>query len=535
MSQSCGKCGALKWQKETKGMCCSNGKVSLPTLTSPEPLQTLLKRETAESRHFLDNMRKYNSCFQMTRFGADKEVTEHGYMPTFKVQGQVYHTIGSLLPMAGKEAKFLQIYFIGDPKDQAKRQGQVIPGTRLPIIHFKYAFENDPGREFDIVINPDKVPSEEHRRRFNAPVVSEVAAVISGYEKGQRDIVIRHRNNELERISSSNRAYDGPQYPLIYTRGENGYYWQIYKQDSGGGPIEKKVTAMEFYAYHLMLRLGSSDHLFRERDLFHQFLVDMYAKIESERLAYIVSHQKELRVYDYAHLRDSINNDAAHGHELGKMVILPATFTGGPRYMQEKTKDALTYVKHYGRPDLFITFTCNPKWAEITAELLPGQASSNRHDIIARVFRQKIVKIIDLFTKYNIFDLTRCDMYSIEWQKRGLPHAHILLWLQQKLRPAQIDSFISAELPSQQEDPELHDIIKSHMVHGPCGRFNPNSPCMKDGKCTKNYPKRALKETQTGRHGYPLYKRRKLEDGGSTAKINFRLSGQYQEVEIDNQ
>ena len=331
MSQSCGNCGALKWQKETKGMCCSNGKVSLPTLTAPpEPLQTLLKGETAESGYFLNNMRKYNSCFQMTSFGADKEVTEHGYMPTFKVQWQVYHTIGSLLPMAGEEAKFLQIYFIGDPKDQAKRRGQVIPGTRLPIIRslqdmlhknnylvrsFKYAFENHPGREFDIVINPDKVPSGEHRRRFNAPVVSEVAAVISGYEKEQRDIVIRHRNNELKRISSSNRAYDGLQYPLIYTRGEDGYYWQIYKQDSGGGPIDKKVTAMEFYAYHLMLRLGSSDHLFRERDLFHQFLVDTYANIESERLAYIVSHQKELRVDDYAHLRDSINNDAAHGHE----------------------------------------------------------------------------------------------------------------------------------------------------------------------------------------------------------------------------
>ena len=117
--------------------------------------------------------------------------------------------------------------------------------------------------------------------------------------------------------------------------------------------------------------------------------------------------------------------------------------------------------------------------------------------------------------------------------KRGLPHAHILLWRQQ-LRPAQIDSFISAELPSQQEDPELHDIIKSHIVRGPCGRFNPNSPRMKDGKCTKNYPKQALKETQTGRDGYPLYKSRKPEDGGSTAKINFRLCGQYQEVEIDN-
>ena len=216
----------------------------------------------------------------------------------FKVRGQVYHTIGSLLPMAGEEAKFLQICFIGDPKDQAKRRGQVIPGTRLLIIlslqdmlhqsnclvhSFKYAFENHPGREFDVVINPDKVPSGEHRHCFNAPVVSEVAAVISGYKKGQRGIVIRHRNNELEAITSSNRAYADFN-PLIYTRGEDGYYWQIYKPDSGGGPINKKVTAMEFYAYYLMLRRGSSDHLFREQDRFHQCLVDMYAKIESDRL-----------------------------------------------------------------------------------------------------------------------------------------------------------------------------------------------------------------------------------------------------------
>ena len=110
MSQSCGKCGALKWQKETKGMCCSNAKVSLPTLTSPaELLKTLLHGKTAESRHFLDNMHKYNSCFQMKSFGTDKELTEHGYMQLFKVQGQVYHTIGSLLPMAGEDTKILQI------------------------------------------------------------------------------------------------------------------------------------------------------------------------------------------------------------------------------------------------------------------------------------------------------------------------------------------------------------------------------------------------------------------------------------------
>lgn len=57
--------------------------------------------------------------------------------------------------------------------------------------------------------------------------------------------------------------------------------------------------------------------------------------------------------------------------------------------MHEHAQDALAYVRQYGRPDLFITMTCNPKWDEITSELLPGQRSIDRHDIVARVFRLK--------------------------------------------------------------------------------------------------------------------------------------------------
>jgi hypothetical protein len=36
------------------------------------------------------------------------------------------------------------------------------------------------------------------------------------------------------------------------------------------------------------------------------------------------------------------------------MVILPSTYTGGPRYMHERTQDAMTYVRHYGR---YLTYT----------------------------------------------------------------------------------------------------------------------------------------------------------------------------------
>ena len=43
--------------------------------------------------------------------------------------------------------------------------------------------------------------------------------------------------------------------------------------------------------------------------------------------------------------------------------------------MHERTQDAMIYVRTYGRPDLFVTFTCNPSWPEITDNIFPGQAA----------------------------------------------------------------------------------------------------------------------------------------------------------------
>lgn len=107
----------------------------------------------------------------------------------------------------------------------------------------------------------------------------------------------------------------------------------------------------------------------------------------------------------------------------------------------------MAYVRSYGRPDLFITFTCNPKWIEIQRELLPGQRYYDRHDLTARVFKLKSTLFMNLITTGKIYGAVRCKMLSVEWQKRGLPHIHVLIWLKTKIMPNQIDDIISAELP----------------------------------------------------------------------------------------
>ncbi|KAL8616749.1 hypothetical protein ACOMHN_017786 [Nucella lapillus] len=150
---------------------------------------------------------------------------------------------------------------------------------------------------------------------------------------------------------------------------------------------------------------------------------------------------------------------------------------------------------------------------------------------VDRVFRQKVVRLMDLINKGNIFGPRRCYMYSIEWQKKGQPHVHILLWLQEKIRPMQIDSVISAEIPNKEEDPLLHQVVVNNMIHGPCGHLNSKSPCMKNRKCTKSFPRQLLKETQTGDNGYPLYMRRSEEDGGYTYIMERR---RQESIKIDN-
>lgn len=540
MNIVCKHCKALKWKEEALGLCCSNGKIMLENISQrPEPLHSLIHNSHPKSTHFLNNIRKYNTAFQMTSLGCNR-IMIGNFNPTFKIQGQVYHLIGSLLPHTNQEPKFLQIYFLGS--DEMDIRSKLNPGLDMNLLKslqdmlHKYnnyinSFKtilDDPNNQaienFNVVIHADKKPLGGHRGQFNAPTVDEVAILITGQNLEKRDIILKCKDDSLQRISEIHRSYDALQYPLMFPRGEDGYKINL-KQTDG----KKNISAMNFYSFRLMARDGDNNSLLHYRQLLNQFITDMYVKIETERLNFIRHNQSKLRVDEYVHLRDAMANDS-DVNNIGRPFILPSSFTGSPRYMQEKTQDAMTYVRKYGKPQLFITFTCNSKWDEITNELSGGQKSYDRQDIISRVFNLKVKSMMKLLTKGEIFGPVRCNMYTIEWQKRGLPHVHILLWLEQQVNPNKIDTFISAELPDPREDSILFAIVSSNMIHGPCGAFNPQSPCMKDGKCTKRFPKRFLNNTQTGDDGYPSYRRRSPVDGG----IAFEKLIKKNKTTIDN-
>ena len=94
-------------------------------------------------------------------------------------------------------------------------------------------------------------------------------------------------------------------------------------------------------------------------------------------------------------------------------------------------------VRALGRPDYFITLTCNTKWTEITEALKPGEVPNDRPDIISRVFRMKLNALMKFLTKDKILGVVIGHIHVIEFQKRGLPHAHILLIMREERRRRQ--------------------------------------------------------------------------------------------------
>ncbi|XP_050212521.1 uncharacterized protein LOC126664257 [Mercurialis annua] len=269
----------------------------------------------------------------------------------------------------------------------------------------------------------------------------------------------------------------------------------------------------EYYAYFIQQRRSDQSALLRGGRLFQQFIVDAFTCIEQERLDFIKRNQKALRSEIYSGIRDAFFRGDTESNNIGKHVILPASYTGSPRYMMEHYHDAMAICRVFGHPDLFVTFTCNPAWSEISDMLavMDGQTAENRPDIVARVFKFKV----DMLSKYikngKYFGPISAFLYTVEFQIRGLPRIHCLIWLATSQKPltiAQIDNFICAELPDPEVDLQCSKLVIKFMIHGPCGVLNEKSPCMRKGKCSKHFPKKFRDETYMDEKGFGIYKRR---------------------------
>jgi hypothetical protein len=225
-----------------------------------------------------------------------------------------------------------------------------------------------------------------------------------------RTIVIwRNHDAAPSFVPIYSRHYEPLQFPLLFPHGTPG--WGL--QDNGGPHLVNSLPLTQHEWYKNRLLTDNRFSIFGR--LTCEYLCDMYSRIEEERLRYI-RRSKEKTGQDGT-LRDEIEEEGN--------LELPSSFMGSRKWASEQTADSLTLARTYGPPSFFITMTCNPEWPEIKSRLHPGQQSSDLPVVVARAFKIRLQHLLHVI-RTKMGQITYLTS-SIEFQKRGLPHCHIVL------------------------------------------------------------------------------------------------------------
>ncbi|XP_071741057.1 uncharacterized protein [Rutidosis leptorrhynchoides] len=381
LSYICSACGAKLWHKETIigkqtngfarafSLCCFKGKIALPEFNKSPPklIWDLYTNNHPKSQHFIENERsnqwKNRTKASSSRYSLDEDLIR-----------QIMEVLDEHNPLV-KTFRMARDRFLETPNMQMK----------IKLI----------GRQTKDGCN------------YNLPTVDEVAALIVGdinvSSYDQRDIIIDSRIEGLKRIPELHSEYLALQYPLLFIYVEDGYMTYILHRDvdEHSTRVKKRVSMREFFAYKLQEHVVPTlVHLGHK--LYQQFVVDAYTMIEAERTSYIRKCQNILRADTFTNLMNSAASGSSENSMMGNRLKLPSSFTGSARYMIENYRDAMALCRVFGYPDLFLTFTCNPKWPEITRKLDgTGFRAEDKPTFCARMFKMKLGQLMKDIRKKN--------------------------------------------------------------------------------------------------------------------------------------
>jgi len=442
MSSVCDQCEALhfvgeqtksdhKSQRHYRG-CCHNGKVSITLNEVPSSFQNLLNQSS-----FRKSFRIYNNALSMASLQVKSREFSNRGPQAIVACGQVYHRVSSACPTNENQPKFVQLYFLDSNLANEKRIQSCSSLDRnfldqcvniLEECNNPYVSSLRNMRDVAVSENANHLRLEfaDHpdisARTYARPQVSQIAAVFespAGEVPTTRLYITYEQSGLCRDIDTTSPHLDPMLYPLVNLYGELGWTTGISQQSTSDNSSARSVTELQYYQYLLAVR-GKKSILHQSASLFQQIIIDYFLRIEGSRLKFIRLNQSKLRVDLYKGLQDALNTMAERSNSrIGKMIVLPSTHIGGPRYQQQSFQDALAIVQQHGKPDLFLTFTCNPKWVEITREIGDEQAI-NRPDIVARVFYLKLQELMRVILDEKWLGDVTAYLYVIEFQKRGM-------------------------------------------------------------------------------------------------------------------
>ncbi|CAF1841741.1 unnamed protein product [Brassica napus] len=346
----CPSCGALVWQSESTGrdpktkelhfsICCNQGQIKLPPLRQPPPvLEKLL-----QCKQFRETIRVYNALLAFTSIGAklDYSVVFGRGQFTFRIQGQTYHCIVSLIPKPGLPPNYLQLYIFdtaNEVKNRLEALGQTTSEGKADEATLKVLIEmmdanNCLAKVFRRVRDRNEANSEQD---FTISLIS---------DKGKGKQYDLPQSNETLSVSD-HPLYMSLQYLLLFPYGEYGFNTEIpLHLEEGSSRTRQFLRIRKFYASQIQTRLKEGMTLIMSGRLLHQYVVDVYSTIEEDRLRWTRNNQDVLRAELYSNVCDAVGKGDTDARTVGKRFILPPSFTGGPRYLIEKYHDAMVICR----------------------------------------------------------------------------------------------------------------------------------------------------------------------------------------------
>lgn len=396
------------------------------------------------SKRYRRDIMIYNNMFSFACFGATVHYPPGGnFSNIYIIRGLIYYAIRDITP-ALQNPKYGQLYFLGAEESVPKRAERLPRGCDIVLINQienllrqinpyaamymslreKMHLEQQrmlnqiPQQNIGIICLTINENPQLDRRRYNIPRnVGEVAVIYEGTDGelppcNDLRVFLRDDPSALTFLNTGSCHLDPLCFPLLFPKGELGWQIDIEFGETGGNLKRKRISRLEFIKYRLLSIRNSFSPLLNAGRLSQQFIVHCYCIVESDRLLYIRLNQRKIRAQQYDGLINYLQRreDGEIGENIGRMVILPSTFVGSPRAMQQNYQDAMAIVALYGRPDLFVTFTCNPKWPEIMRNKEEWESHYDRVDLICRVFFRKLSSFLDDLTVNNVFG--KCIAYD---------------------------------------------------------------------------------------------------------------------------
>ena len=257
-------------------------------------------------------------------------------------------------------------------------------------------------------------------------------------------------------------------FPHLFPNGKGGWRWQ---HDGDDDDNKKNIT----FGQYIKLRLLHADPRWRHDRLWMFFMFDwsMRRRISFYNTRVCTSNERRSRNL----ICEDIHADSYKS--LG--TTMPATVPGGKQYWLRQWRDLSFLIRTLGQPSLFVTLTANDSWEDVTP-LLDGSTPIFRpvEMVVAFMRRFEFIKPY-LWGKESVFGPVDDHWYRVEFQNRGAPHLHILLWCSHDVTDGH---FVSAELP--REEGDLRDMVRKFQYHN----------CL---------PERCLKDRMSCKYGFPYH------------------------------